>query len=665
MERSDAVAEVRRQDDSNRPPRLRRLATLLIVASTLALPAPAVAAESHTQSIDPGSSLNAVSCVPRTSTCVASDNKGNAFYATDVSASSEATWKSWSGPAPGEPSEAVACPSASLCTIAAGHAEEPGGGNLYYATSLGGAWHGTSEPTYGVDAISCASTSLCVSAHRAGFIRESTNPASEEWFSVELGLSTITAVDCVTSSFCAAVESTGDLQIANTAAKIEESGAWKSTEIDAFLSLHGIACSSTTFCVAVDGEGHVIDLQIGDNGEASVSKEDIDGTNDLTAVTCTATPVCLAVDDDGNVFMSPDGGRQWGREYAFGKDLTDVSCSSRELCVATDTEGEVAAFLPEHESQSLEVETLGEGEVTTNLPRGSTCSGTHMGTCSRNLTSEGTKVVLHETPASARTKFVKWSGVACENGGQTSEACEFTMPKGELEVTAEFEELKLFPVTVFVDGEGQVNGSGSTPLAGEGRIECGPSDGPICSMEVESDVELTAQPKPGYFFAGWIGCSNEAAMAHDHCAFQPNGAREVIAIFLPEAKNGTNGANGAQGSPGPQGLVGTTGPQGKTGPPGPAGKVELVTCEKVKGKLHCTAKVVSGTVKFETAGTTARATLSRHGLVYAAGTARKTHGHMSLRLRPLHLLRPGKYTLTLVTGTERNDRTRSESLNLR
>jgi hypothetical protein len=641
---------------AHRPAAIFSIAAMAALAPSAA----ALASESHVQAIDTGNSLDAVSCVPMTNTCVVSDSKGNAFYATDVSASSDATWKSWSGPAPGEPSEAVACPSASLCTIAAGHAEEPGGGNLYYATSLGGAWHGTSEPTYGVDAISCASTSLCVSAHREGYIRESTNPASEEWFSVELGPSTITAVDCLTSSFCATVDSRGELQIANTEAKIKESGAWKSTEIDAFLLLHGIACSSTTFCVAVDGEGHVIDLQIGGSGEASVAKEDIDGTNDLTAVTCTTAPVCVAVDDNGNVFMSPDGGRQWGKEYAFGKDLTGISCSSRELCVATDTEGEVTALAPRHESQSLEVEALGEGEVTTNLPRGMACPGTHTGKCTRNLTSEGTKIVLRETPAS-HWKFVKWAGVACENGLQTGEACEFKMPKGEVEVSAEFEAVKLSTVSVFVDGEGTVTGSGVTSV-GAGKIECGPSGGPICATEIQSKMQLIADPKPGYVFAGWVGCHNEQGASHDGCSFEPTGATELIAIFLPEVKNGTSGTNGSQGEKGLPGVAGPAAPQGPAGKQGPAGRVELVTCTKVKGTQRCTTKLVSGPVKFATAA--ARAILSRHGHAYATGSALIERHQTKLALTPLCSLTPGRYSLSLLTGTGKHKRIHTEAFTL-
>ena len=62
------------------------------------------------------------------------------------------------------------------------------------------------------------------------------------------------------------------------------------------------------------------------------------------------------------------------------------------------------------------------------------------------------------------------------------------------------------------------------------------------------------------------------------------------------------------------------------GPAGPPGKVELVTCKTVKKRARACSSarrsLVSGTVKFTAAGASAQATLSRHGAVYAAGTAR-------------------------------------------
>ena len=115
------------------------------------------------------------------------------------------------------------------------------------------------------------------------------------------------------------------------------------------------------------------------------------------------------------------------------------------------------------------------------------------------------------------------------------------------------------------------------------------------------------------------------------------------------------------------GPVGPAGPAGvgPAGPAGPAGKVELMTCVKSHGKQHCTVKRVSGTVKFTTSGTASRATLSRHGVVFAVGIASVDHGHMSLRLAPSRKLSAGGYTLTLITGSGRDERIRAGSFVLR
>lgn len=190
----------------------------------------------------------------------------------------------------------------------------------------------------------------------------------------------------------------------------------------------------------------------------------------------------------------------------------------------------------------------------------------------------------------------------------------------------------------------------------------------------------TEKAESGYEFAGWIGCTKVSAST---CTVDVTAAREVTAVFLKAGKEGLTGkegsagkegaagnegktgAAGSVGEKGPGGPAGAQGPPGAQGPAGPAGKVELVTCKQVKGKQHCTTKLVSGTVKLTTAGLAAQATLSRHGLVYAAGTARLARGHMSLRLLPIRRLRPGRYTLTLISGTGRQERISSESFTIR
>ncbi len=89
-----------------------------------------------------------------------------------------------------------------------------------------------------------------------------------------------------------------------------------------------------------------------------------------------------------------------------------------------------------------------------------------------------------------------------------------------------------------------------------------------------------------------------------------------------------------------------------------------MTCKKVGKKQKCTTKTVSGTVKFTTKGLAAHATLSRHGAVYAAGTASSANGSLSLRLTPLRKLRPGHYVLTLISGSGKHETIRSESFTL-
>jgi len=217
---------------------------------------------------------------------------------------------------------------------------------VYYATSLGGAWTEAFSPVFGVDAVSCGATSLCVTGDAEGYVRYSTKPASEEWFPLVIGSGEMTAVDCISSSFCAVVDNKGNVHVANSEAKIEEEAGWKSTDVDSTKALHGVACTSTTSCLAIDGEGHLLHLTINGSGEATVSSEDLDGTNELTAITCKGT-LCVAVDSKGNIFESTNSGSSWKKDFVLGTDLTSVSCSKSTLCAAADSTGEVTTFGPE------------------------------------------------------------------------------------------------------------------------------------------------------------------------------------------------------------------------------------------------------------------------------------------------------------------------------
>ncbi len=303
-----------------------------------------VTTSGFTQTVDSGASINAVSCIPSTTDCMISDSKGNAYYATNVSASASATWKSWTGPGT-SPSEAVDCVSTSLCLMADG-SDSGSGGNMYYATSLGGSFTEAYSPVYGVDAISCVSSSFCVDAQDGeGYFRYSTSPGSSSWTLEDQGSTSMKGVFCLSTTFCAIADGAGSLHVATSTSQIESS-SWTSTDVDGAAALNGVSCTSTSSCLVVDGVGNVLNLTIEGSGKATAAKHDIDGTNNLTAVTCTTSTTCVTVDNKGNVFVSTNSGSTWTETYVLGDDLTSVSCASSSLCVTVDTAGHVTAFNP-------------------------------------------------------------------------------------------------------------------------------------------------------------------------------------------------------------------------------------------------------------------------------------------------------------------------------
>jgi streptogramin lyase len=287
-------------------------------------------------------SLNAISCVPETTTCVVSDNEGGAFYTSNMSINGTPSWQTWTRPSGGILSRAIDCPSSSLCLLADGYS-----GDLYYATALGGSWSEAMGPLYAVNTISCASSTFCVAGENGdGYYKYSLNPGSREWNQEQQEAAPLKGVDCLSTAFCAMVDSSGSVHVATTTAQIESS-AWTITSVDRFANgLSGIACSTTTSCVAVDESGNAMKLAISGTGSATASTQEIDTGHHLTGVTCVGKTTCVTVDNAGNVFISRNQGETWLREFQLGLDLTSVSCPSVSLCVTANTKDQVTAFDP-------------------------------------------------------------------------------------------------------------------------------------------------------------------------------------------------------------------------------------------------------------------------------------------------------------------------------
>jgi hypothetical protein len=403
-------------------------------------------------------------------------------------------------------------------------------------------------------------------------------------------------------------------------------------------------------------------------------------------------PEGVATDADGDVYVS-DPGAKMVREYSPGgtTEIASFKDEGSERSVVVDSRGDV--FLWGNAEGKLagpgpaeiwrSSDTGASAEKVTEVPEveGAGADGIDRATDIGYVAIGGRVVEGFAMPAPVRTGGEFGAGTFSQEirniAVNEKTGAIYVSDAGKKEVFIFQGPPARFPLTVFIAGEGEVT---STPAG----LTCTTGE---CTHDFEGEVTLTAaKAGAGYEFAGWIGCKPVSATT---CRVQRTETTEVTAVFVkagPEGpkgaegakgtkgENGTNGENGKEGSPGKegplgkagaQGPAGPAGAQGPAGPAGPAGQVELVTCKTVKGKQRCTSKLVSGTVKFTTAGSSAQATLSRHGVVYAAGTARTARGRMSLRLLPVRRLRAGRYTLTLISGAGPHERISSESFTLR
>jgi hypothetical protein len=334
----------------------------------------------------------------------------------------------------------------------------------------------------------------------------------------------------------------------------------------------------------------------------------------------------------------------------------------------------------------LQAQVSGGGEIVSQPGTIACKEGSAAGQCEEEVNSSST--VKLKAQAESGWALEEWTEGPCAGSNATS--CEFTMPSHDVSVGAKFAVSHQHKLTVVKFGEGGVKTATPPGLTcGPTQLEC------VAEFDEGAHILLEESPATGYQFAGWIGCKVKSSTT---CEVEASTDLDVAAIFLKEGSAGKEGpaggvgpqgpagpggspgqpgAAGASGEPGAAGASGergaasapgASGPAGPAGPQGPAGKpgtVELVTCQTVKQKgvkvRKCATKQVPGPVTLKATGSSARATLSRQGAVYAVGVARGEHyGRLRMRLEPHRRLRPGRYTLTLIAGSGGHERIRNE-----
>jgi len=396
-------------------------------------------------------------------------------------------------------------------------------------------------------------------------------------------------------------------------------------------------------------------------------------------------PEGVATDADGDVYVS-DPGAKLLREFSpgggtgvvtpgGGTEVASFPVKGSTRSVVVDSKGDI--FLYGNPNNALAAagpaeiwrssDTAATAEKVTEVPEveGAGADGIDRATDIGYVAIEGRVMEGFAMPTPVRTGGEFGSGTFSRDiegiavNEETGEI--YVSDAGHKEVFVYQGEPARFPLTVFVSGEGEVT---SNPAG----LACMSFQ---CTHEFEGEVTLAAKAAAGYEFGGWIGCRPISATT---CTVDRYAGTEVTAVFVkvgapgPSGKDGAPGdlgPNGPAGSAGQAGLLGPVGPAGPAGKEGPQGKVELVTCTKAGKKQKCTTKLVTGPVKFTATASAVRATLSRNGKVFATVSAvRRSHGGLSLVLKPRRKLGPGRYRLTLIAGYGDQRTTHSEFFTL-
>jgi hypothetical protein len=184
--------------------------------------------------------------------------------------------------------------------------------------------------------LSCPTTNLCVAVDNNGNVLTSTNPTggANTW--------TKTNVDaggggggvfCLSASFCVVVDG-GD--VVTSTDPTGGSAAWTVATIGAeYVGFNGIACASTTLCVAGNAFGGLM-ASTNPTGGASEWHSVFTATevDDYSSISCPSTSFCITGDlFSGFVTSTAPATKAWTATGQLEGGTAAVSCPSVSLCV--------------------------------------------------------------------------------------------------------------------------------------------------------------------------------------------------------------------------------------------------------------------------------------------------------------------------------------------
>lgn len=267
----------------------------------------------------------------------------------------------------------ISCPSESLC-VAVGGRE----GTLAFSrnpTDGANSWQMTKleypvgpgktcvegepdceTPSGALQAVSCASKSLCALTTYDGWIFVSSDPTgpTDDWVPVNVngknqkGATHLISISCPSPFFCAAVSggpntSNGGRVLTSTN---PVAGEWQTVQLGDQLDLRSISCGTPSLCVVAAREGRLF-ISTDPTGGPGAWREDATpvGSGDLEGASCVSTVFCAVGSMTGNILTtgnpSAGAGATWSEANAGGSvQITGVSCPTAGACLAVDNNGD-------------------------------------------------------------------------------------------------------------------------------------------------------------------------------------------------------------------------------------------------------------------------------------------------------------------------------------
>ncbi len=311
-----------------------------------------------------GGGFDAASCAPTVASkalfCVAADVRGDVF-ATIHPAQAASVWlRRYIDPKTAI--TGISCPSAQLCVAvdAAGrvmHSTNPLGVAADWTkpvrvnptTATGGGFAGFS-------AIDCPSTTFCIAidngaSDQIAFTTNPTGPASA-WTLTTVGNGVLLdAVSCASTAMCVV----GGSNIYYSTQPTGGASAWKAT---AALSssnsvVSALACNTVKLCLGVGYGNAAVGLSVGSSAPTSTTWSQAiigadppsQGASLVDGVACPERNFCIAVDGASNAFTTGTPVRgAWSLARPLKKDsqstVSQIACNSM-ICVEVDNRGTV------------------------------------------------------------------------------------------------------------------------------------------------------------------------------------------------------------------------------------------------------------------------------------------------------------------------------------